>query len=179
MCDEPIATPRLGDLVRGLILGALQAVRENKLPAVLAAIASCAVLYFSWTSEYDERPRYRREVLPDIARAERQYQQALQHVDTAVNESWRLNNFVYAHRKSRDVLRSVRAGRARTRRGMEAHQALIDYYRGLNEEFAIVRTEMSLKPDLDFVKEWRHRTARLAPLRDRWNAWVFGDLPPR
>ena len=53
-----------------------------------------------------------------------------------------------------------------------AHDALIRYYEFVNEELAIIRTEMSLHEGYDYMAEWNRRDAEFLAVREQWARWA-------
>ncbi len=163
--------------IRGLI-GAVassvaETVRHNKLPSVLALVA--LVVFVPLTGiRYDERGRYRQVILPEIERLETLYQAAIKRSEDAPTDAWQLYHFIDAHRLAGDVLDYLNRRKPVTGPGNQAHGDLILYYELVNEHFAIVRTEMSLALDLDFLVRWKEVQRDLAPIYDRWATWVEG-----
>ena len=128
-------------------------------------------------SRADSRDRYRRALLPDIARAETQFDNLLHEAETTDNENWRIWYFLSAHLKARDLLRQVKGHWPRTRDGMRAHGELVRYYELITEDFAIIRTQMSLDEKMDYLAAWRKVQAERVPIHKNWERWVRGDLP--
>jgi len=138
----------------------------------LAVVAFAGASALAFSSQYDERLRYREVILPDIERAEALFFRLLKAAENPPSENWRLSYFLTAHIKAKDVLHVAKARQPKTRTGMKAHAELIRYYELVIEEFAIIRTQMSIDEDMDYLAEWRSRHARLKPIRDRWLAWL-------
>jgi hypothetical protein len=167
--------PRVRDLIKGLLSGFVSAVRENKLASTLAVFAGILGTFLAFTFQYDERPRYRAVILPDIQKAEANFTITLDNAEHAPSELWRLHYFLSAHTKIRDVLRVIRDRRPMTSDGVAAHNELIRYYRLVNEQMAIIRTEMSVNDDMDYWAEWKRQESQLRPIRASWLAWVNAD----
>ena len=166
--------PTVAGLIRGLIAGLAASVRENKLAATLAVFACIGVTFLAVTMRYDERPRYRELILPQIERAESNFTITMDNAENAPNDVWRLHYFLTAHLEVKDVLRAVRDRYPTTAEGVAAHNELIRYYELVNEELSIIRTEMSVDEEMDYWSEWKRQQALLLPLRDKWAAWVRG-----
>ena len=164
----------LRGLLRSLGRGSIEAIRNNRLAACLSAIALVVSTTLAVTSHFDERPRYRAWILPEIERAEEQFFAAMNAADTTRNEAWRLHYFIAAHGKAKDVIRIAKSSIPTTATGRKAHGELIRYYSLVNEELAIIRTEMSLYESIDYVAEWKRQNAGLSPIRERWLSWVNG-----
>jgi hypothetical protein len=164
--------PTLRGLLKSLFSGFLDLLRQNRLAACLASIAFIVSTTFAVNSHYDERPRYREVILPDILKAEAQLTDLMRYAESAPSEDWRLFYFLSAHRKAKNFLQIAKSRKPRTAEGIRAHNELIRYCDLLDEGLAIIRTEMSLHEDLDYMTEWKNRSAELAPLRAEWSRWV-------
>lgn len=171
MFDDPTS---LGGLLKSLAYGSFGAIRHNKLPAFLSAVALVVGTAFSVNSHFDERARYRALILPEIQRAEEQFFAAMHEAEENKNAGWRLQYFLLAHGKAKDVVRIAKSQLPSTAEGRKAHGELIRYYSLVNEELAIIRTEMSLHDSLDYMAEWKRENAGLLPIRERWFRWVTG-----
>jgi hypothetical protein len=42
----------------------------------------------------------------------------------------------------------------------------------VDEQLAIIRTEMSFNESFDYIGEWKRRNAELMPIRNQWIAWL-------
>jgi hypothetical protein len=164
--------PTLRGLLGALALGALNSIRQNKLAAALAVFACVGGSYLAVSIQYDERPRYRETILPDVKRAEAEFFKALDAADRASTDTWRLQYFLIAHGRAKDVLKIARESEALTPEGIRAHAELIRYYSLVNENMAIIRTEMSINQKLDFLAEWKKVRIKLDPIRNNWLAWI-------
>jgi len=164
--------PTLRGLLLALALGALNSMRQNKLAAALAVFACVGGTYLAVSIQYDERPRYRETILPDIKRAEAEFFKALDAADDASTDVWRLQYFLIAHGKAKEVLKIAKESEPVTPEGIRAHGELIRYYSLVNENIAIIRTEMSINQKLDFLAEWKKVRIKLEPIRNSWLAWV-------
>jgi hypothetical protein len=167
-----VSDPSVTQLIDSLFRNLLDNVRRNKLAASLAVIALLVTTTFALNSEYDERDRYRRVILPDIQRAETQFTQRIDDSKNAVNELWRLHYFLTAHNSAKDVLSLAKSRRPRTRAGKQAHNELIRYYELATEELAIIRTEMSIDESFDYLSAWEHESKVIQPIHDRWTRWI-------
>jgi hypothetical protein len=139
---------------------------------VLAAIACVSFSYLAITIQYDERPRYRETILPQLRRAEADFNRALESVDRASSDVWRLQYFISAHGKAKQVLRVAREQQPTTPDGIHAHNELIRYYELVNENMAIIRTEMSIHEELDYLAEWKKARIALEHIRQNWVDWL-------
>ena len=164
--------PSLGHFAGSLYRNTLDNVRQNKLAATMAVAALLVSSSLALNSHYDERDRYRRVILPDIERAETQFDESLDAAEHAINEPWRLHYFIRAHNRAKDVLNLAKSQRPRTQEGISAHNSLIRYYELASESLAIIRTEMSIDEELDYLNAWRKEQAVIQPIHDRWKNWV-------
>ncbi len=167
------AEPSVSGLVKAVASSIGESIRQNKLSAFLALVALLVFVPLTGI-RYDERPRYRQVILPEIERLERNYQGALRRSEDGPTDNWRLYHFIDANRRAGDVLDHLRTRKPVTSSGMEAHGDLILYYELVTEHFAILRTEMSLAMDLDFLARWGEVERELEPIHDRWLNWVEG-----
>jgi len=169
MFDDPTS---LSALVKSLAHTFAEGVRRNKLAASLSILTLILSTALSLTSEFDERPRYRQTILPEVQRAEEQFLRAMQYAEDAPSDDWRLYYFITAHRSAKDVLRVAKSQYPVTAKGRIAHDALIRYYEFVNEELAIIRTEMSLHEAYDYMAEWNRRDAEFLAVREQWARWA-------
>src|SRR5436309_10027317 len=145
----------------------LEGLRRNKLPAALSAVALALTTALAMTSDFDERPRYRRFVLPEIEKAEKQFFDAMDEAAQTSNDSWRVRYFIEAHCRAKAALRAIRSAHAMTDTGRKAHNELIRYYESVDEELAIMRTEMGFKVSYDYIAEWQRENAEMLAIRQR------------
>ena len=89
------------------------------------------------------------------------------------NDLWRVRYFIEAHRRAKAALRTIRSAHAMTVTGRKAHNELVRYYELVDEELAIIRTEMSFNESYDYIAEWKRKNAEMLPIRERWASWVF------
>jgi hypothetical protein len=160
------------ELLQAVIRTAIDGLHRNKLPATLSTAALLLTAALAATSDYDERPRYRNVILPEIRKAEQQFFTMMLEAEQERDEAWRLQYFLEAHRRAKMVLRVIRSERPLTAAGRRAQAELARYYALVDEELAIIRTEMSLNPSYDYIGEWKRRNAELMPLRNTWQTWV-------
>ena len=153
----------------------LESLRRNKIPAALSAVALALTTALAMTSDFDERPRYRRFVLPEIEKAEQQFLEAMSEAEQTPNDLWRVRYFIEAHRRAKAALRTIRSAHAMTVTGRKAHNELVRYYELVDEELAIIRTEMSFNESYDYIAEWKRKNAEMLPIRERWASWVLND----
>src|SRR4029079_14486128 len=158
--------PTVRGLLHSLALGFINSMRQNKLAAALAVFACVGGTYLAVTLQYDERPRYRQTILPDIKRAEAEFFKALDAADRASTDGWRLQYFLVAPGKAKEVRKIARESEPMTPEGVRAHSELFRYYELVNEYMAIIRTEMSMNQKLDFLAEWKKVRIKLEPIRD-------------
>jgi hypothetical protein len=163
-----VSEPSVGDFLSSLCRNLLESARQNKLAASLAVVVLLVTTFFALNSQYDERDRYRRVILPDIERAEAQFFGRIEDSEHAVNELWRLHYFLTAHNKAKDVLNLARSRWPRTQAGIAAHHELVRYYELATEDLAIIRTEMSINENFDYLAAWGKERATLEPIHDRW-----------
>jgi hypothetical protein len=165
---EPTVRSFLASLAGNLI----DTIRHHKLPAVLSLAALIFASTAALNSHYDERPRYRQTILPDIQRAENLFFGTIEDARGAVNETWRLHYFLTAHIRARQALALAKSRWPRTIDGVRAHGELVRYYELVTEELAIIRTEMSVNAGLDYLREWDIRSADLSRVRQSWVDWI-------
>ncbi len=158
-------------LMRAIASSIAEGIRQNRLSTVLALIALLVFIPLAGI-RYDERPRYRQVILPEVERLEALYHAAIKRSEDGPTETWQLYHFIDAHRRARDVLDYLKTRKPVTGPGIRAHGDLILYYELVNEHFAILRTEMSLALDLDFLSRWKEVERELEPIYDRWTHWV-------
>src|SRR5437870_11445706 len=75
--------------VKSVMHSSVESLRRNKLPACLSALALALTTALAMTSDFDERPRYRRFVLPAIEKAEQQFLEAMSEAEQTPNDLWR------------------------------------------------------------------------------------------
>ena len=167
--------PSIGRVGASIAWSIAEGLGRNKLAACFSLVALLVFLPLAVGIRYDERPRYRQVILPEFERLEARYDGALDRAENGPTELWRLYHFLSAHREAVEVLQYLRSRRPTTAAGMQAHGDLIRYYELVDEHFAILRTEMSLKPEIDFLARWQKVQADLAPLYDRWAVWIEGN----
>ena len=59
--------------------------------------------------------------------------------------------------------------------GRKAQAELARYYDLVDEELAIIRTEMSNSESYDYIAEWKRSNSQLLPIRQRWEQWLNAD----
>ena len=165
------------ELLRSIGRNIHEGIRQNKLAASLSLIALVVTTAFALTSNYDERPRYRKVILPEISKSERQFRDVMRDAEQEPDERWRLLYFIEAHRRAKSALRLVRSERPMTPTGKKAQAELIRYYELVDEELAIIRTEMSNNDAYDYIAAWEKADTELLPIRARWEQWL--DAPAR
>ena len=166
----------LRGLTAAIVRGAVDGIRANRVAAAFALIAVIVTTVLSLGSQYDERPRYREVTLPEIRRYEGRYLDAIRDAENASNEDWQVFYFVEAHIKAKEALQLIRQRYPHSRAGIRAHTELIHYYELIDEDFAILRTQMSLDQKVDFIAEWRQLQAKRWPLHEQWEKWMAGGL---
>src|SRR2546430_620947 len=139
------------ELLRSIGRNILEGIRRNKLASSLSLIALVVSTAFALTSNFDERPRYRKFILPEINKAERQFLDVMRETEQEQDERWRLLYFIEAHRRAQNALRVARSEHAMTPAGKTAQAELVRYYELVDEELAIIRTEMSNNEFYDYL----------------------------
>ena len=84
----------------------------------------------------------------------------------------RLQYFLEGHRRAKTALQLIRSERPFTPAGRRAHRELVRYYELVDEQLSIIRTEASFNDSLDYMTEWKYRSADLLPIRQRWLDWI-------
>jgi len=167
------------ELLRSLGRSIVEGIRRNKLPACLSLVAMVVTTAFAFTSDFDERPRYRKIILPKIEKAESQFVDAMRDAEKQPGEPWRTLYFIEGHRRAKSTLQVIRSERPMTVEGRKAQAELARYYELVDEELAIIRTEMSNKDTYDYIGEWKRSNSRLLPFRKRWLEWLNADARAR
>lgn len=160
------------ELLKSIKRNILDGIQRNKLATSLSLVVLVLTTAFALTSDFDERPRYRKVILPAIQKAEDQFFDVMRDAENEPDERWRLLYFLEGHRRAKNVLQLVRSERPMTPGGRKAQAELIRYYELVDEELAIIRTEMSNKDGYDYIGEWKRANAGLLPIRQRWQEWV-------
>ena len=160
------------EFLRSLVRSILDGLRRNTLPASLSAIALILCTALAYTSDYDERPRYRQLILPKVSKAEQQFFAIMEQAEKEPDDLRRLYYFLEGHRRVKSALRVVKGEHPMTARGRKAHGELVRYYELVDEELAIIRTELSFKESYDYISEWKRRDAELLPIRRKWITWL-------
>src|SRR5215475_14628967 len=93
------------EFLRSLLRSLLDGLRRNRLPASLSAIAFILCTALAFTSDYDERPRYRQLILPKIEKAETQFFDIMREAENEPDPMWRLLYFLEGHRRAKAALR--------------------------------------------------------------------------
>ena len=150
----------------------LDGLRRNKLPAGLSFIAIILSTTLLSTGEFDERPRFRKMALPQIAKAEQGFFAVMEEASLESNDLRRLQYFLEGHRRAKAALRVVREERPVSVAGRKAHRELLRYYELVDEQLAIIRTEMSFNESFDYIAEWSRRNSELMLIREQWLAWI-------
>jgi len=162
----------LGGFFKSIVRSAIEGLRRNKIPACLSFIALALTTAFAFTSDFDERPRYRKFVLPEIQKAEKQFFDMMLEAQQTPDEPWRTRYFLDAHYRAKAALRVARSAHPMTTTGRRAQRELVRYYELVDEELAIIRTEMSFNESFDFISEWEQKNAELLPIRAKWESWI-------
>src|SRR5207247_7298708 len=98
--------------VQSVTHSSVDGLRRNKLPAFLSAVALALTTALAMTSDFDERPRYRRFVLPEIEKAEQQFLEAMSEAEQTPNDLWRVRSFIVAHRRGKTALPTITTAHA-------------------------------------------------------------------
>ena len=162
----------LRDLLKSILFGCIDGLRRNRLPAILSAIALVLTTALAVTSNFDERPHYRKTILPEIRRAEQPFFAVMEEASRESDDLRRLLYFLEAHRRAKAALRVVQSEHPMTEAGRQAQGELVRYYELVDEQLAIIRTEMSFNESYDYIAAWRTRDAELTPIRNRWLVWL-------
>ena len=163
------------EFLRSLVRSSIDGLRRNKLPVVLSSIALVFTAALAFTSDYDERPRYRQLILPKIEKAETQFFDIMRESENEPDPMWRLLYFLEGHRRAKSVYRITNEERPASAAARKAQRELARYYELVDEHLAIIRTEMSFNESYDYVAEWKRRNAELMPIREQWLRWLQGQ----
>ena len=166
------------EFLRSLVRSSLDALRRNKLPVILSFIALVFTTALALTSDYDERPRYRQLILPKIEKAEIQFFDVMREAQNEPDPMWRLLYFIEGHRRAKAALRVSIEERPASAAARKAQRELARYYELVDEQLAIIRTEMSFNETYDYIGEWNRVNAELMPIRQHWVGWVRGLHSP-
>ena len=160
------------EFIKTLVRSLFDGLRRNKIATSLSAIALVLSTTLAATGEYDERPRFRKLALPHISKVEQQFFAIMEQAERESDELRRLHYLLEGHRRAKAVLRVVRTERPVTAAGRKAHRELVRYYELVDEQLAIIRTEMSFNEAFDYMAEWKRQNAGLMPIRGQWVTWV-------
>jgi len=160
------------EFLRALSRSCIEGLRRNRIPASLSAVTLIFITALALGSDFDERPHYRESILPEIDRAENQFFAAMREAEQETREPLRSLYFVEGHRRAKAVLRVLRAKRPTGAAGRKAQRELVRYYELVDEELAIIRSEMSLVDSYDYIKDWKMWNTKSLPIRERWVKWV-------
>jgi hypothetical protein len=162
----------LREFLKSIVRNWIEGLRRNKLPAILSVIALIVTTALALTSDFDERPRYRTLILPEIRKAEQPFFTVMDEAALQTDDIQRLLFFLEGHRRAKAALRVIVAEHPMTEAGRKAQRELARYYELADEQLAIIRTEMSFNESFDYIGEWKRRNAELMPIRNRWLAWL-------
>ena len=162
----------LGEFLKSIVRNWIDGLRRNKLPAVLSALALVITTALAFTSDFDERPRYRKLILPEIRKVEQPFFAIMDDAALQTDDIQRLLYFLEGHRRAKAALRVIVGEHPMTEAGRRAQRELARYYELMDEQFAIIRTEMSFDESFDYIGEWKRKNAELMPIRNRWLAWL-------
>ena len=160
------------DFLKSVLRSLFDGLRRNKLPAALSALALILTTALVLTSEFDERPRYRRLILPEVSKSEEQFFAVMAEAEQERDDVWKQRYFLEGHRRAKAALRVASSRRPMTAAGRRAQRELVRYYELVDERLAIIRTEMSFNESYDYIAEWKRQNAELLPIRERWAAWI-------
>ena len=103
--EFPLEAPSsIAGIAHSVVSSLVEGVGRNKIAATLALIALIVALPLVLGTRYDERPRYRQVLLPDIQRLEQLYRAALERAANAESEAASVSDFIDAHERAVDVL---------------------------------------------------------------------------
>jgi hypothetical protein len=159
-------------LITSLVRAAIDAIRRNKLAAILAAGVLAILVALALDSRFDGLAGYQESIVPRLLRLETGLQRELRSAENATGE-WRAYYFENAHRQVRDILRAARLYRPDAYFARRKHRQFIRYYELLNSEFHAVQIQLRTQPGLDYLGELRSRTEKLKPTRDAWAEWAL------
>jgi hypothetical protein len=162
----------LSEFITALLRSIVEGIRRNKLPVCLSLVALVLTTAFALTSNFDERPRYRRFVLPEIEKAETQFFNQMREAENETEEPARALYFLEGHRRAKNVIQVLESEHPMTEDGKKAQSELLRYYTLLDEQLAIIRTEMSNNDSYDYIGEWKRANAQLLPIREHWLGWL-------
>src|SRR5437667_12252257 len=107
----------LYEFLKSLLRSCFEGLRRNKLPAALSAGALVLTTALALTSDFDERPRYRKFILPEIDKVENQFFDIMRDAEQEPSASWRMSYFLEGHRRAKTALRTVSAEHPMTAAG--------------------------------------------------------------
>jgi hypothetical protein len=162
----------LSEFITALFRSIIEGIRRNKLPVCLSLVAVVLTTAFALTSNFDERPRYRRFVLPEIEKAETQFFNQMREAEHETEEPARALYFLEGHRRAKNVIQVLESEHPMTEDGKKAQFELLRYYTLVDEQLAIIRTEMSNNDSYDYIGEWKRANAQLLPIREHWLRWL-------
>src|SRR5262249_37558627 len=137
------------EFLKSIVRSWIEGLRRNKLPAVLSLIALIVTTALALTSDFDERPRYRKLILPEIRKAQMPFFTIMDAAAQQPDDLQRLYFFLEGHRRAKAALRIIRTERPMTEPGRKAQRELVRYYELVDEDLAIIRTEMSFNESYD------------------------------
>jgi hypothetical protein len=160
------------NFVQSIAQEIVNGVRRNKIAAFLAIVVLIGTTVFALNTPYDERPRYRQYLLPNIEEAEAKFLKCLADAENTTNEDWRVSYFMTAQARAQDVLNIAKHHWPHSHDAVHAHEELVRYYELILEDFAIIRTQMSLDDKMDFMAAWHKVQAERWLIHERWTNWV-------
>src|SRR5262249_34863842 len=94
----------LSEFITALLRSIVEGIRRNRLPVCLSLVALVLKTAFALTSNFDERPRYRRFVLPEIEKTENQFFDQMREAEYETEEPARALYFLEGHRRAKNVI---------------------------------------------------------------------------
>ena len=149
---------------------------EVKLASVIAtaykaAMTAAALIVLAVNSRSDGLRDYQEFILPRLLRLETGFLDGVRSAENASGE-WRAYYFENAHRQVRDILRAARLDRPKGYAARKKHREFIRYYELLDLTFNNIAMQLTVNPNLDYVRELTDRVHELKPTRDAWAQWA-------
>ena len=145
--------------------------RQDGCATLLATVALITATLLAATSRYDERP-VSADSVAGYRQTEGQFFAALNNAEKTDNDDWRISYFVTADARARAVLTVAKRRWPTTGEAVPAHEDLVRYYELVTEDFAIIRTQMSLDTKMNYMAAWRKNQAARWPVHERWANWL-------
>ena len=180
MDEEREVTPNENDevslrwLIRSLARGAADALRHNKLAAVLAAVTLAVLTALAVDNRFDGLSHYQEAILPRLLRLETGFHASLRIAgDPNTSADWRRYYFGNAQSQVRDILRAARLDRPDAYVAAQKHREFIRYYESIELEFHGIGLQLTVNPHLDYLKKLTAKMEEVKPIRDRWAGWAL------